>query len=185
MKCVRNNAKLLTSAPLNARLNHMMTDDQIAHEKAMVLFERAFRLQLEGQYGDAIMLYKRSIETHPTAEAYTYLGWTYGMMERREEAIEMCQKAIAIDPTYGNPYNDIGVYLMEDEQWEEAIGWLEKALATSRYDTPQFAWMNLAHVHEQIGHYRTALKSYDQALAIDPLYFPAEWNKALLLGKMN
>ncbi len=162
-----------------------MTDDQITHQKAMVLFDRAYRYQTQGELGNAILLYKRSIEMHPTAEAFTFLGWSYSMMDRLEEAIEMCHQAIKADPTFGNPYNDIGVYLMEQAQWEEAIPWLEKAAIAPRYENPQFPFMNLGRVYENIGRYRTALQSYDKALEIDPLYLPATWAKTTLLGKMN
>ncbi|NIO09761.1 MAG: tetratricopeptide repeat protein, partial [Deltaproteobacteria bacterium] len=44
----------------------------------------------------------------PTAEAYTFLGWTYSFMGQLNEAIEECQRAITLDPDFGNPYNDIG-----------------------------------------------------------------------------
>ena len=162
-----------------------MTDDQIAHQKAMVLFDRAYRYQMQGELGNAISLYQRSIEMQPTAEAYTFLGWSYSMMGRLDEAIEMCHKAISVDPSFGNPYNDIGVYLMEQNQWEEAITWLEKATTAPRYENPQFPFMNLGRVHERIGRYRTALQYYDKALESDPLYLPATWAKTALLGKMN
>lgn len=163
----------------------IMTDDQITHQKAMVLFDRAYRFQMQGELGNAILLYQRSIDTHPTAEAYTFLGWTYSMMGRLDEAIEMCQEAITVDPSYGNPYNDIGVYLMEKEQWEEAIPWLEKATIASRYENPQFPLMNLGRAYEKTRRFRTALQYYDKALEIDPLYLPASWSKSALLGKMN
>lgn len=163
----------------------MTTDDQIAQQKAMVLFDQAYRYQIQGELGNAILLYQRSIETHPTAEAYTFLGWTFSMMDRLPEAIEMCQKAIEVDPTFGNPYNDIGVYLMEQALWEEAIPWLEKAIAAPRYENPQFPLMNLGRVYEQIGRYRSALRLYDKALEKEPLYLPATWAKTALLGKMN
>lgn len=162
-----------------------MTDDQITHQKAMVLFDRAYRYQTQGALGNAISLYQRSIEMHPTAEAYTFLGWTYSMMGRLDEAVDMCYKAIEVDPSFGNPYNDIGVYLMEQERWEEAIPWLEKAAAAPRYENPQFPNMNLGRVYELTGRYRTALRYYDKALANDPLYLPATWAKTALLGKMN
>jgi len=61
----------------------------------------------------AAQFYKRSIELHPTADAHTFLGWTYHQQGKVDEAIEECKKAIAVDPTFGNPYNDIGAYLIE------------------------------------------------------------------------
>lgn len=163
----------------------MNTDDQIAQKKALVLFDQAYRYQQRGELSNAILLYQRSIEVHPTAEAYTFLGWTYSMMDRYDEAIEMCHHAIALDPDYGNPYNDIGVYLTEQEKWEEAIPWFEKALTASRYQNHQFPYMNLGRVYEQIGRYRTALNYYNKSLEANPLYLPAEWIKASLLAKMN
>lgn len=185
MNRVRNTGDLLTPQNSPAKLWRMMTDDQIEQQKAMVLFDRAFRHQMQGELQDAAYLYQQSIATHPTAEAYTFLGWTYNMMGQLEEAIDMCHQAIAVDPAYGNPYNDIGVYLIEQEQWQEAIPWFEKAITAPRYEARQFPYMNLGRVYEHLGRYRTALQYYDNALKLDPLYLPATWSKTALLGKMN
>ena len=56
---------------------------------------------------------KASLELHPTAEAHTFLGWTYHFQGKLDEAIAQCRTAIDIDPEFGNPYNDIGAYLIE------------------------------------------------------------------------
>ena len=162
-----------------------MSDDEITRQQAKVLFDQAYRLQMKGEMADAINLYKRSIAVHPTAEAYTFLGWTYGMLKRFDEAIAMCHKAIAVDPAFGNPYNDIGAYLIEQRQWKAAIPWLEKAIAAPRYDERQYPYMNLGRVYEQLGQYQTALTCYDNALSVAPLYIPARWAKQALLAKMN
>ena len=155
----------------------MSTGDDFDVQKAMILFERAYRHQMKGEFGDAIVLYKRSLAISPTAEAYTFLGWAYSMMERYDEAIESCKKAIEVDPTFGNPYNDIGSYLIEQGDVEEAIPWLNQAIEAPRYDSPQFPHLNLGRAHERLGHYRQALESYDRALEIDPFYRAAVWTK--------
>ena len=159
--------------------------DEIARQKAMILLERGYRHQMKGEVGDAIILYERSLDAWPTAEAYTFLGWTYSMTNRYDDAIECCKKAIEVDPTFGNPYNDIGAYLIELKRWEEAIPWLEKATAASRYDSPQYPYLNLGRIYEHMGQYRTALSYLDQALIIDPFYRAAVWSKHALLAKMN
>lgn len=158
---------------------------EIDRQQAMILFERAYKHQMQGEFADAIILYKRSLNTYPTAEAHTFLGWTYSMMERYEEAIEACKKAIEVDPTFGNPYNDIGAYLIELERWEEAISWLEKATEAPRYEAPQFPHMNLGRVYERLGDFERALASYERAIEIDPLYRTAIWAKYELLATMN
>ncbi|MBK7918724.1 MAG: tetratricopeptide repeat protein [Chloroflexi bacterium] len=112
-----------------------MNEQEILHEQAMILFDRAVRHHLNGELGDAIELYRRSIAIHPTAEAHTYLGWAYSIFNRYDEAIAECHKAIALDPTLGNPYNDIGAYLIEKEAWEEAVPGWKKRRATN-YKTP-------------------------------------------------
>ena len=161
-----------------------MSND-LAKEQAMILLDRAFRHQMKGELADAIVLYERSLATWPTAEAHTYLGWTYSMLDRYDEAIGSCKKAIEIDPSFGNPYNDIGAYLIKLEQWEEALPWLNKATKAQRYDSPQFPYLNLGRVHEHLGRYGTALTFYDRALEIDRFYQEAIWGKYRLLGRMN
>jgi len=80
---------------------------------AIDYFQKAYREQMRGALDQAVVLYTKSIELHPTAEAYTFRGWTYSFMGKYEEAIGECHKAIEVDPEFGNPYNDIGAYLIE------------------------------------------------------------------------
>jgi tetratricopeptide (TPR) repeat protein len=160
-------------------------DDELSHDQAMALFERAYRQLMKGVFGDAIVLYKRSLSVFPTAEAHTFLGWTYSILSRYDEAITCCKAAIEVDPTFGNPYNDIGAYLIEQESWEEAIPWLEKATQAIRYEAPQFPHLNLGRVYEHLGRFKTAIGCYDKALNLDPYYRAAIWAKYQLLGRMN
>ena len=89
-------------------------DDASAAKRyeANQLFHEAYEAQLANDYERAIELYKRSIETYPTAEAHTFLGWVYSFQKRYDEAIAQCLEAIRVDETLGNPYNDIGSYLL-------------------------------------------------------------------------
>lgn len=162
-----------------------MEEQDLMREQANVLTDRAYRHQQHGEIGHAIALYRRSIATYPTAEAHTYLGWAYAIMDRYEEAIAECEKAIALDPGFGNPFNDIGAYLIEMKRPEEAIPWLEQAIIAPRYATPQFAYVNLGRAYELMGEPYRALAVYDRARALAPLYLPATWAKTALLGRLN
>ncbi len=48
-----------------------------AHTRAWEILQDAYQAQMEGDYDRAIELYRFSLEMHPTAEAHTFLGWTY------------------------------------------------------------------------------------------------------------
>lgn len=160
-------------------------NDDISKQQAMILIERAQRYQLKGEFADAILLYRRSLALQPTAEAFTFLGWTYSMMNRYQEAIDSCKMAIEVDSTFGNPYNDIGAYLIELNRWEEAIPWFEKAIAAPRYEAKQFPHMNLGRVYEHLGRYRSALECYQRALELDPYDLASIWAKYRLVGQLS
>jgi tetratricopeptide (TPR) repeat protein len=162
-----------------------MEEQDIMREQAQILTDRAYRSQMNGELGDAIALYRRSIAVYPTPEAHTFLGWAYSLMERYDEAIAECEMAISLDPDFGNPYNDIGAYLIELDRYEDALPWLQRAAVATRYDSPQMPYLNLGRALELLGRPYEALASYDQALAIAPLYLPAQWAKGLLLGRLN
>ena len=81
--------------------------------RATDLWRVAYRYQMEGQMDRAMEHYQRSIAVYPTAEAHTFLGWTLSFQGRLAEATAESLRAIEIDPYFGNPYNDIGVYLMQ------------------------------------------------------------------------
>ncbi|PYN57979.1 MAG: hypothetical protein DMD92_13380, partial [Candidatus Rokuibacteriota bacterium] len=59
-------------------------------ERATELWQEAYRRQMKGELDRAIELYKRSLEAWPTAEAHTFLGWTYSFQGRIEEATAEC-----------------------------------------------------------------------------------------------
>ena len=153
--------------------------------EAWKYFHQAYELQMKGDLEEAAQLYKRSLDSHPTAEAHTFLGWTYSFMGKLDEAIEECQRAIRVDPDFGNPYNDIGVYLIEKGQYDEAIPWFERAMTAKRYESPAFPHLNLGRVYERKGEWSNAIDCYKQALTLSPDYALAKRSLARLISMMN
>jgi Tfp pilus assembly protein PilF len=141
---------------------------------ALELFQQAYIHQMEGDLELAAGLYKRSIELYPTAEAYTFLGWTYSFQGRVDDAIVQCKNAILIDPTFGNPYNDIGAYLIGQGKFDDAIPWLEKAIASRRYDSYHYPWYNLGRVYLAKEWLNKSRECFEKALEIEPHYALAQ-----------
>jgi Tfp pilus assembly protein PilF len=159
--------------------------DEDRRQRAIEVWQEAYAHQMRGELEEAIRLYRESIAICPTAEAHTYLGWTYSFQKRLDEAIEECHKAIAVDPDFGNPYNDIGVYLMQKGDLDGAIPWLEKAKRAPRYEPRQFPYMNLGRIYLRRGQWTEALRELEageRAVPSDP-----EMRKMLheLLAKFN
>jgi tetratricopeptide (TPR) repeat protein len=95
-------------------------------------------------------------------------------------AIDEAQKAIALDPHFGNPYNDIGVYLIELGKEDEAIPYFEKAMRAKRYCCYQFPHFNLGRIYLAKKMYEQAREKFKEALKIDPDYLPAREGLELL-----
>ena len=158
----------------------MFDEDQFsggAKHEAVELFRRAYEAQQESDYAEAIELYRRSIETYPTAEAHTFLGWVYSFQERYDEAIDACLAAIRVDPTFGNPYNDIGSYLIAKGDLYNCVRWFKRALEAPRYESYAFPHFNLGRVYEQRGQPLLAARHYGLALKQAPDF--AQATKAL------
>jgi Tfp pilus assembly protein PilF len=149
-----------------------MSPDPI--ERAQELFEQAYAAQMNGDLDRAVELYRGSLEIHPTAEAHTFLGWTYNFQGKVQDAIEECQRAIAVDPDFGNPYNDIGAYLISLNRYDEAISWLERATRAPRYDPRHYPYFNLGRVYLAKGMINRAKECFQEALRIEPRYREAQ-----------
>jgi len=137
---------------------------ELAHE----YFTQAFEWQMKGELEGAVAFYGESIAAHETAQAHTFLGWTYSLMGDLDRAMAECQRAITLDPAYSNAYNDLGAYLMERGRCEEAEAWLNRALAAPGGDGHYNACMNLAGLYRLQGKRSQAKALYQKALTLRP-----------------
>jgi tetratricopeptide (TPR) repeat protein len=142
-----------------------MEDGQSTRRAAQILRE-AYERQMTGRLDEAVGLYQASIALCPSAEAHTFLGWTLSQKGRYEEAIEQCKIAITLDPEFGNPYNDIGSYLIHLGQIDKAIPWLELAKKAPRYEPRHFPYLNLYRAYTKLGQLDRAQRELQQALFI-------------------
>ena len=160
--------------------------DPIERKKVSIeFFKKGYEAQMGGEINQAISLYQKSIELFPTAEAFTFLGWSFSFLGRFKEAIDFCKKAIEVDPDFGNPYNDIGAYLIEMGSLDDAVPYLEKATKAVRYDSPCFPHYNLGRVWEAKGMIKKAMQSYQRALEENPEYITATEGLNRLKNQLN
>ena len=148
-------------------------DPELPAEPPGESFAAGFRKHMAGELDEAIVLYRRSIARQPTAPGHTFLGWAYAHQGRVDEAIAECEKAINIDPDYGNPWNDIGSYLMAKGELDRAIPYLKRAMEAKQYCCPYFPHLNLGRLYTAQRKFREAQREFKRVLELLPGYLPA------------
>jgi len=160
-------------------------DENERRRRAVELLRAAYHRQMAGDLEQAIALYRESLALHRTAEAHTFLGWTYSFQGRYDDAIAECKEAIAVDPEFGNPYNDIGSYLLKLGRLDEAIPWLEEAIKAPRYEPRHYPHCNLGQVYWAKGLLAKAKSEFERALEIEPGYPHARAALAAIEKQLN
>src|SRR6185437_4623124 len=89
-------------------------------------------------------------------------------INRREldRAIEHFSRAIEIDPTFAEAYNQRAIAKHLSERYSECME--DCMAAVERMPCHFGAWAGLGHCHAHEGRLHEALKSYERALAINP-----------------
>jgi len=167
------------------RAEYLSEAEETSKRDALRLFKEAYEAQMRGELDEAADLYRQSLAAYPTAEAHTFLGWTYSFMKQTDEAIAECHQAIEVDPDFGNPYNDIGAYLIEKGDLSGAIPWLQRALDAPRYEAYFYPHFNLGRVYEAQRRYFAALDEYQAAAELNPQYALAARALRRLQSKLN
>lgn len=158
---------------------------KIPDDNAREAFLNGYRHHMDGDLREAERYYQISLDYQPTAEAHTFLGWAYSQQDQIDEAIRECMEAIDVDPDFGNPYNDIGAYLLQKGKMEMAIEWFQKALKAPRYESYCFPHFNLGRVYRMRGHLEQARDHFRRALEEHPDFEEAEEALQEVMSRWN
>lgn len=170
-----------------ANINHEKIPDAefITNDDARAQFLLAYDAHTSGDIENALYLYDKSISIVPTAQAYTFKAWAISALQDFEDAIRLCKMAIELDAQYGNPYNDIGVYLMQMGQETEAISWFKKAMVAKKYHCRFFPYYNLGKVYKNNHMLKKAMSCFEKACALEPEFAPSQEELLELQNQLN
>ncbi|WP_102345785.1 tetratricopeptide repeat protein [Bacillus sp. Marseille-P3661] len=116
----------------------------------------------EGVVEESYNIIKQGLQIDPdNKELLVYGGKMAMKLKKHDEVERYLSKAIEIDPGYIDALSLLSSFYLYNEQYEEIILLLEKAIADGEYD-PQFEW-DLANAKKQLDLYKEALNHYENA----------------------
>jgi tetratricopeptide (TPR) repeat protein len=154
---------------------------------------------------------RTAVEINPkNAKAHNNLGCCYQELGDYEQAESEYIKAAKLNPKYlpnigstktdrpmkvvtsfskdktllGDTYDNQGVELQKQKQYQEAIILHKKALEEGT-TYPAITYNNLGWAHDKIGDFEKAISYYDEALKIEPDYALAIRNRELTIKKLS
>ena len=87
-------------------------------------------------------------------------------LQKYDQAIKHCQKALALEPNYASALSNLGNIYLTQENYPKAIEQYQKAIKIQP-NYPDFNY-NLGTAHARLGEYKKALPFLNKAIEIDP-----------------
>ena len=143
-------------------------DNEIVNAK--FYFNYGVTAEQAGLYDKAADLLRRSIALDPAnaAEAYNYLGYMWADLNMHlDEAREMIQRALQIDPNNGSFLDSLGWVEFRQGKFDQALANLLLAAKNLDREDP-IVFEHIGDTYLKLHRMPEALQSWQKALALDP-----------------
>lgn len=137
-------------------------------EKHRDLIGQGMLLISDKKYLEALEVFNQAKECEATAEVLTLIGWCYSFLKDMEKAKYFCFQAIHADATYGPPYNDLGTYMLDEGNLNEALKWFSKAKSAPNYDNREYPYINAGRTYLMLKDLTSALGEFRRAQEMVP-----------------
>lgn len=132
-------------------------------------------------YHEAIVDFEKAILLEPKNEyAYTYLGYAKFVTEKGN-GIEEIDKAISLNPSFGEAFYLRGQVDRMAGRYEEAISDFDRAIEISKYNAKYYNARGMLHFRQQDGY--AAVKDFSKAIDEKRDYGTAYFNRAMTYKK--
>ena len=138
--------------------------EAVAHYKLGVGYYSENKIQ------QSFVEFQRAYELNPNnKEVLNAIGVIYLLhFDEVPKAIEFFQKAVKVDPTYSEAYNNLGAAHEKLGQFDAAVPYYKKALANLLYTTPENSFINMGRAYYRMGRYDDAVLAYKEAIKRAP-----------------
>jgi tetratricopeptide (TPR) repeat protein len=160
-------------------INHV--NEHISWEEAKTTMARWY--SQNGMHHEAILEIKGALRAVPyEEEAWRFAGWLAREGDRLEEAFDFYKQAFEIRPT-NNASRNLGMILIDMENYIEGAGWLQEAFRLDRGDHNSLFNASVAYASAE--EYQRALDVADQMHRINPNYRDIQMWRMHLLSRID
>lgn len=121
-----------------------------------------------GQYDSSVAHHLKALQLNPTSVVINDLAGNYFSKHRYREAIDLCKKAVEINPSDVNSFTNMGLVYMRMGKYDSAVYNLYKATTIDPKYTNAF--INLALTYKAMGNIDSAKKYETEAQKTNPQY---------------
>ena len=150
-------------------------------DQAMSALARA--LHQQGKNDEARQWVDKALQINPkNLKAWYQKGWMSISLDP-QAAMAAFQKALEIQPSFAMAHRDLGVLLLQQKRFPEAVSHLEQATSNGLTQPRLYNFLGIAY--SRTNRYRDALKVYAIALAKEPNFAEAHLNLSYVYEKLN
>jgi tetratricopeptide (TPR) repeat protein len=138
-----------------------------ASKDARKAFDKGLNEFRKQKFDSAEKEFRKAVDLHPKySEAWLQLSRTYSSLKRLPEAREAVTKAIAADPQFVYPYEQLYKIAFEETKWQELADTTDRLLRLNPYEFPIAYYFN-GVAHYELKNYDAAQKMLQQAIDAD------------------
>jgi tetratricopeptide (TPR) repeat protein len=138
-----------------------------ASKDARKAFDKGLNEVRKQKWDSAEKELRKAVELHPKyAEAWLELSKTYFNRKQLPEARDAVAKAIAADPQFVYPYEQLYKIAFEEAKWQELADTTDRLLRLNPYEFPGAYYFN-GVAHYEMKNYDAAQKMLEQAIDAD------------------
>jgi type IV pilus biogenesis/stability protein PilW len=146
-------------------------------EKAKLYLQLSSDMFAQRDFSKALEYCAQSIDSDPDfPAAYNHLGIIYLETKRFTKSEEAFKMALKAQPDYPEVYNNLGVLMNRQDRFQEALSYLDKALKSNLYVTPENALTNMGYSFFRLGNLAKAKAYHQRALDVVPDFCLANKN---------
>lgn len=135
----------------------------------------------QGQILDARREAYLAIQSNPkNAEAHFLLAYVFAQLNEWGKAEESALLAIKHAKHYPEASNLLGVILIEQGRYEEAVKTLKEVIEDFLYTTPHLAYGNLGLAYFKMGRHDDALEALKRAVELQPMFCTGYYRMGLV-----